>query len=168
MIKSLTPALIKYNAAREAGNRPACTMAAAERADSASLTSLSARDPPARCGCALLFLLADFDFTGTHRRHRRKDSATDIELEKLIVGDRDDARNSTVRGSGCRTGPSPCLTLRSRSSAPPCTWIVKSLLQTSSIVALPLLDFEAVEIAGARTYARRSLVRVESHCRGRL
>ena len=27
MIKSLTPALIKYNAAREAGNRPACTTA---------------------------------------------------------------------------------------------------------------------------------------------
>jgi predicted Zn-dependent protease len=27
MIRSLTPALIKYNAAREAGNRPACTMA---------------------------------------------------------------------------------------------------------------------------------------------
>jgi predicted Zn-dependent protease len=27
MIKSLTPALIKYNAAREAGNRPACQMA---------------------------------------------------------------------------------------------------------------------------------------------
>ena len=28
MIKSLTPALIKYNAAREAGNRPACAMTA--------------------------------------------------------------------------------------------------------------------------------------------
>jgi predicted Zn-dependent protease len=27
MVRSLTPALIKYNAAREAGNRPACTMA---------------------------------------------------------------------------------------------------------------------------------------------
>jgi predicted Zn-dependent protease len=27
MIKSLTPALIQYNAAREAGNRPNCTMA---------------------------------------------------------------------------------------------------------------------------------------------
>lgn len=27
MIRSLTPALVKYNAAREAGNRPACTMA---------------------------------------------------------------------------------------------------------------------------------------------
>jgi predicted Zn-dependent protease len=27
MIKSLTPALIKYNAAREAGRRPACTTA---------------------------------------------------------------------------------------------------------------------------------------------
>jgi predicted Zn-dependent protease len=27
MVKSLTPALIKYNAAREAGHRPACTVA---------------------------------------------------------------------------------------------------------------------------------------------
>jgi predicted Zn-dependent protease len=27
MIKSLTPALVKYNTAREAGNRPACQMA---------------------------------------------------------------------------------------------------------------------------------------------
>ena len=27
MIKSLTPALVKYNAAREAGNRPACSVA---------------------------------------------------------------------------------------------------------------------------------------------